>query len=369
LPAEVYGYSPAKAQEERGLPEGRMGILCGVQLEWGRQEVRYLERGRQGRGNEFPLPVGPTPNGDIPTVQHMGRSRRRAGHGCSPDIATHGPCPRKGAGEERRRRGWGGGCWRGIWVSFAEGRGGIDGKQDGLSLGDRGGGTSSPSPSALPPMAISPRSSTWGDPGEELSTVAHRLHPGHGCSPDIASTALAPPGGRGRSAAGAGGVGAAGRSVWVSFAAGAGGVGAAGRSVWVSFAAGAGGVGDAGRSVRVSFAEGAGGAGAAGRSVWVLPRKSRRSKGASELHRYPPAKARAGWGLPAEAYGYSRGKAGGVRVPANCIGILCRRHGWGGAAGKERMDIPSRTRRRRRQYSSLGTGPNVFWNSWQHYRV
>ena len=99
-------------------------------------------------------------------------------------------------------------------------------------------------------------------------------------------------------------------------------------------------------------AEGAGGAGAAGRSVWVLPRKSRRSKGASELHRYPPAKARAGCGLLA-------------RYP----GILLRRHGWGGAAGKERMDIPSRTRRRRRQYSSLGTGPNVFWNSWQHYRV
>ncbi len=39
----------------------------------------------------------------------MGRSWRRAGYGCSPDIATHGPRPQEGAGEERRRRGWGGG--------------------------------------------------------------------------------------------------------------------------------------------------------------------------------------------------------------------------------------------------------------------
>ena len=47
-------------------------------------EIRYLERRRQGRGNEFPLPVSPTPRGDIHTVQCTGRSRRRAGHGCPP---------------------------------------------------------------------------------------------------------------------------------------------------------------------------------------------------------------------------------------------------------------------------------------------
>ena len=57
------------------------------------REVTWLECGRQGRGNEFPLPVGPTPRGDIHTVHSMGRSWRRAGHGCSPDIATHGPRP------------------------------------------------------------------------------------------------------------------------------------------------------------------------------------------------------------------------------------------------------------------------------------
>ncbi|HNT08943.1 hypothetical protein, partial [Methanoculleus sp.] len=76
-----------------------------------------------------------------------------------------------------------------------------------------------------PPVAISPRSSTWGDPGEKPGTVAHRLHPGHGCSPDIASTDPAPGRGRGRSAEGTSGVGAAGRSVRVSFAEGASGVG------------------------------------------------------------------------------------------------------------------------------------------------
>ena len=47
-------------------------------------EIRYLERRRQGRGNEFPLPVGPTPRGDIPTVQCTGRSWRKTGHGGPP---------------------------------------------------------------------------------------------------------------------------------------------------------------------------------------------------------------------------------------------------------------------------------------------
>ena len=152
-----------------------------------------------------------------------------------------------------------------VYGSPAKGWGGIDGKQDGWSVRDRGGGTSSPSPSAPPPMAISPRSSARGDPGEEPGTAAHRFHPGYGCLPDIRpGTAHAP------------------------------------------------------------------------------------RKGAGEERRR-----------------HERG--GGCRQ--KCTGILCRRREWGGAAGKERMDIPSRTRRRRRQYSSLGTGPNVFWNSWQHYRV
>ncbi|OQC71851.1 MAG: hypothetical protein BWX50_00171 [Euryarchaeota archaeon ADurb.Bin009] len=115
------------------------------------REVRWLECGRQGRGNEFPLPVSPSPRGDIPTVQHMGRSRRKTGHGF---------------------------------------------------------------PSA-PPRIRFPAGST-------PDTISRRLHPGYGCSPDIASTAHAP---------GAGGVGGAGRSAWVSASEGAGGVGVPARSM------------------------------------------------------------------------------------------------------------------------------------------
>jgi len=52
-----------------------------------------LERERQGRGNEFPLPVGPAPNGDIPTVHSMGRPRRRTWHGFPPAHPRHGCSP------------------------------------------------------------------------------------------------------------------------------------------------------------------------------------------------------------------------------------------------------------------------------------
>jgi len=54
----------------------------------------------------------------------MGRSWRRAGYGCPPGIATHGPRPQEGAGEERRRRGRGGDAGRSARVSFAAGAGG-----------------------------------------------------------------------------------------------------------------------------------------------------------------------------------------------------------------------------------------------------
>ncbi len=93
-------------------------------------------------------------------------------------------------------------------------------------------------------------------------------------------------------------------------------------------------------------AEGAGGAGAAGRSVWVLPRKSRRSKGASELRGPPLPQARAGWGLPAEAYGYPYEGAGGAAVPARYTATLQRSRQGGdlpayAAAGKERTPLPA----------------------------
>jgi hypothetical protein len=125
------------------------------------------------------------------------------GYGCSPDIATH--CPRPaGEGAERRRRGRGGGAGRSVWVAcrLKAGRDGAGKEQGVWSVRDRGGGTSSPSPSAPPPNAISPRSSARLPTGSTPGTAFHQV-----------SRALPPPAGRGRgrSAGGAGGVGAAGR--------------------------------------------------------------------------------------------------------------------------------------------------------------
>ena len=147
------------------------------------------------------------------TVAH----RLHPGYGCSPDIATH--CPRPaGEGAERRRRGRGGGAGRSVWVAcrLKAGRDGAGKEQGVWSVRDRGGGTSSPSPSAPPPNAISPRSSARLPTGSTPGTAFHQV-----------SRALPPPAGRGRgrSAEGAGGVEAAGRSVWVSPCEGAGGVG------------------------------------------------------------------------------------------------------------------------------------------------
>ena len=86
------------------------------------------------------------------------------GHGCPPGIrpgtasipSGDGGCRQKCTGILCRRHERGGGCRQkqGIW-----------------SVRDRGGGTSSPSPSAPPPVAISPRSTAWGDPGEEPGTA------------------------------------------------------------------------------------------------------------------------------------------------------------------------------------------------------
>jgi len=101
---------------------------------WDRREVRWLERERQGRGNEFPLPVGPSPRGDIPRSstwgdpgEEPGTAARRLhpGYGCLPDIrpgTAH--APRKGAEEERRRRGRGGGAGRSVRVSLRRARSG-----------------------------------------------------------------------------------------------------------------------------------------------------------------------------------------------------------------------------------------------------
>jgi len=88
-------YPPCRKGEEA---EGRVG--------WGLLIEPYVVE--TGEGSGAPLPVSPSPGGDTPTVQCTGRQGRRTGYGCPPGIATTAPAP-EGAGEERRRRGRGGG--------------------------------------------------------------------------------------------------------------------------------------------------------------------------------------------------------------------------------------------------------------------
>jgi len=278
VPVEGYGYL-----------YGSAGKGC-----W--REVRWLECGRQGRGNKFPFPVSPSPNGDIPTVHSMGRSWKRAGYGfppasprirfpagstpdtafprlhpkygfppapprirfptgftpgtvshqlhpgygCSPDIATHGPRPRDGAGAERRRRGWGGGAGRSVWGVCRRRRGqGMLARSKMVGVWETGEGEQVPPPRQPLPQWRYPHGPLHGEileksrirfpAGSTPDTVSHQLHPGYGfppappqirfpagSTPGTAAHLISPrtdpaPGrGRGRSAEGAGGEGAAG---------------------------------------------------------------------------------------------------------------------------------------------------------------
>ena len=198
----------------------------------GRREVRWLECGRQGRANEFPLPVGPTPRGDIHTVHSMGRSRRRAGYGCPPGIATHGPRPPGGAGEERRRRGRGGGAGRSVWMACRR-------EVRWLECGRQGRGNEFPLPVGPTPRGDIHTVHSMGRPWRRA---------GHDCPPDIATHGPRPVGaGEERRRRGWGGGGR--RGIRVSASEGTDGVEAADRSAWVSLAAGVGGVEAASRSV------------------------------------------------------------------------------------------------------------------------
>ena len=132
-------------------------------------------------------------------------------------------------GEERRRRGWGGGAGRRVWVSPTEGVGGVGaaGKRVWVSFaagaggvgaagksawvaagggagkgcwrevrwlkcGRQGRGNKFPLPVSLSPNGDIPTVQCQGIGGKEPDTAFHRLYPGYGCSPDIASTAPAP---------------------------------------------------------------------------------------------------------------------------------------------------------------------------------
>ena len=131
--------------------------------------------------------------------------------------------------------------------------------------------------------------------GSTPDTAVHLISP---------RTDPAPRWGRGRSAAGAGGVGAAGRSAWVSLRRRGRGGGCRQRMYGYPYG-------------------GAGGAGAAGREcMGILCWRRGRGGGApAEAYGYSlPAKARAVQGLPAKAYGYPPAR----RRPAGAMDPVTR---------------------------------------------
>jgi len=216
----------------------------------------FWERRRQGRGNELPLPVGPSPNGDIPTVQCQGIGGKEpdtASHrlhpgygfppappqirfpaGSTPDTAAPlisprtDPAPGRGRGRSAAGAGGVGEASRRAWVACRRRRGwGGAEKICGISGAlETGEGERVPPPrEPPPPVAISTRSSARGDPGEKPGTVSHRLHPGYGCSPDIATHGPRPREGAGEERRRRGWGGGGRGNAWVSPAEGAGGVG------------------------------------------------------------------------------------------------------------------------------------------------
>ena len=102
-----------------------------------------------GEGERVPPPRRPLPpwrylhgpaHGEIPEKTRARlHTRHRPRHGCSPDIATHCPCPPLGAGAERRRRGRGGGPAEGYGYPY-RGAGGVDagGERMGIPLRSAG---------------------------------------------------------------------------------------------------------------------------------------------------------------------------------------------------------------------------------------
>ena len=141
----------------------------------------------------------------------------------------------------------------------------------------QGRGNEFPRPASRhPPVAISPRSSTWGDPGEEPGTAA---------PPDITTHGPCPGRGRGRSAEGAGGVGGPARYPGIPCR----------------------------RRDR--------GGGGRQKCMGIFLQRRGRGGGAGEVSGYPLPKARPG-----------RGCRRGIRVSP------CRRRGWD--VGEERIGIP-----------------------------
>ena len=127
---------------------GGAGEICGVS---GALETGEGERVPPPRGPPPPVAISPRstawgePGEEPDTVSH----RLHPGYGCSPDIATHGPRPLPGAGEERRRRGWGGGARR-VRVSLRRRGWGGGGRRIGIPCAGDCGNHYAPRPGFSP---------------------------------------------------------------------------------------------------------------------------------------------------------------------------------------------------------------------------
>jgi len=267
VPAEVYGYPPA------GGAGGGAGEVHGYPLslaEMPATRSKVVGALETGEGELVPPPREPPP-----PVAISPRSTAWGDPGEEPDTAARLisqalPLPRGGAGAERRRRGQG-----------------MPARSKMVGVWETGEGEQVPPPRRpLPPWRY-PHGPAHGEIPEKT-----RARFPIGSTPDTAAPLISqalplPPGGRGRSAAGAGGVGDAGRSAWASSYRGATGAGEAGRSAWASSYRGAAGAGvpekctgipakaRAGwgcrRGIRVSLMKARAGWGGASRRVWVSP--------------------------------------------------------------------------------------------------
>ena len=206
-----------------------------------------------------------------------------------------------------------------------------------------------------PPVAISTRSSAWGEPGEDPGTAAHRLHPGYGfppAPPQIRFPAGSTPGTaahlispRTDPAPGGGGGGAPeARAGWgrpaeeygYSPCRRRGRGGGRWQRVHGYLYGGAGGVGEAGRGCTGISTEARPGRGRPAEVHGHLPTEARPGRGCRRGIRVSPAEGAAGAGVPA--------RYPGIPLPKARVGCRRRAHRYSPFRDTGRERCPGRQR-------------------------